>query len=57
MYTSSNFLKFTSLGVTHVILHPTEETGLDLGFARRSYDHLTRGGSNLTLSPITEVLP
>jgi hypothetical protein len=29
--------------VTDVILHPTEETSLDSGFARRSYDHLTRG--------------
>jgi hypothetical protein len=42
------FLKFTSLRVTQVILHPTEETSLDSEFARRSYDHLTHGGSNLT---------
>jgi hypothetical protein len=41
-------LKFTSLGVTQVILHRTEETALDLEFARRSYDHLTHGGPNLT---------
>jgi hypothetical protein len=50
-------MKFTSLGVTNVILHATEETALDSGFTRWSYDHLTRGGSNLTLSSITEVLP
>jgi hypothetical protein len=42
------FLKFASLGVTHVILHPMEETTLDSEFARRRYDHLTHGGSNLT---------
>jgi hypothetical protein len=42
------FLKFTSLGVKQVILHPTEETALHSEFARRSYDHLTHGGSNLT---------
>jgi hypothetical protein len=41
------FLKFASLGVTQVILHPTEETALNSEFARRSYDHLTHGGSNL----------
>jgi hypothetical protein len=27
-----SFLKFASLGVAHVILHPTEETTLDSGF-------------------------
>jgi hypothetical protein len=42
------FIKFASLGVTQVILHPTEETTLDSEFARRSYDHLMHGGSNLT---------
>jgi hypothetical protein len=42
------FLKFTSLVFTQVILHPTEETTLDSEFARRRYDHLTHGGSNLT---------
>ena len=42
------FLKLASLGVTQDILHPTEETALDSEFARRSYDHLTHGGSNLT---------
>jgi hypothetical protein len=42
------FLKFASLVFTQVILHPTEETALDSEFARRSYDHLTHGGSNLT---------
>jgi hypothetical protein len=42
------FLKFASLGVTHVILHATEETTLDSEFARRSDDHLTHGGSNLS---------
>jgi hypothetical protein len=41
-------LKFASLGVTQGILHPTEETTLDSEFARRSYDHLMHGGSNLT---------
>jgi hypothetical protein len=38
------FLQFfivTSHGVAHVIPHPTEETTLDLGFARRSYAHPT----------------
>jgi hypothetical protein len=34
-----------------------EEKTLDSGFARRSYYHLTRGRSNLTLSPIAKVLP
>ena len=42
------FPKFASLVLTHVILHPTEETALDSEFARRSYDHHTHGGSNLT---------
>jgi hypothetical protein len=42
------FLKFASLRVRHVILHPTEETALNSEFARRSYDHLTHGGSNIT---------
>jgi hypothetical protein len=42
------FLKFASPGVTHVILHPTEETVLNSEFARRSYGHLTHGGTNLT---------
>jgi hypothetical protein len=41
------FLKFASLGVTQVILHPTEETTLDSEFARMCYDDLTHGGSNL----------
>ena len=42
------FLKFASLGVTQVILHPTDETALNSEFARRSYDHLMHGRSNLT---------
>jgi hypothetical protein len=42
------FPKFASLVFTQVILHPTEETTLDSEFARRSYDHLMHGGSNLT---------
>jgi hypothetical protein len=42
------FLKFASLVFKQVILHPTEETALGSEFARRSYDHLTHGGSNLT---------
>jgi hypothetical protein len=42
------FLKFSSLVFTQFILHPTKETSLDSEFARRSYDHLTHGGSNLT---------
>jgi hypothetical protein len=44
----SYFLKFASLVVTQVILHPTEETALDSEFAQRSFHHLTHGGSNLT---------
>jgi hypothetical protein len=42
------FPKFASLVFTQVIPHPTEETSLDSEFARRSCDHLTHGGSNLT---------
>jgi hypothetical protein len=42
------FLKFASLVFTQGILHPTEETALDSVFARRSYNHLMHGGSNLT---------
>jgi hypothetical protein len=34
----SQFLKFASQGVTDVILHPTKEITLDLGFAQRCYD-------------------
>jgi hypothetical protein len=50
------FLKFASLGVTQVILHPTEETTLDSEFVRRSYDHLTHGGIKSNLITITGVL-
>jgi hypothetical protein len=42
------------MGVTQVIQHPTEETTLDSEFTRRSYDHLTHGGSNLTSYPSQE---
>jgi hypothetical protein len=45
------FLKFASLGLAHVILYPMEETTLESGFALRSFDNLTPGVSNLTLSP------
>jgi hypothetical protein len=34
----SQFLKFASQGVTDVILHPTKEITLDLGFTQRCYD-------------------
>jgi hypothetical protein len=48
---SFEFLKLASHGVTHVILHPMEETTFNSRFTQRSYDHLTCERSTLTLSP------
>jgi hypothetical protein len=35
-------VRFTSHGVSHGFLHPTEETTLDSRLTRRRYTHLTR---------------